>query len=93
MKFTRPLPSTLPKALTYADGNFAIEPFRASPARIQGVLVDAQWIVLVLALVLFVLAGPRPGVIGVDRNSACVRGRRRAAVRFVSVANYPRYAA
>ncbi len=61
MKLTRPLPSTLPKALTYADGNFAIDPARGSPARIQSVLIDAQWIVLVLALVLIVRAGPRPG--------------------------------
>ena len=62
MKLTRPLPATLPKALTYADGNFAIDSTRGSPARVQAVLVDAQWIVLVLALVLFVRAGPRPGI-------------------------------
>jgi mono/diheme cytochrome c family protein len=62
MKFTRPLPATAPKALTYADGNFAIDPTKGSPAREQAVLVGAQWIVLVVALVLFVRAGPRPGI-------------------------------
>jgi mono/diheme cytochrome c family protein len=62
MKFTRPLPATVPKALTYADGNFAIDPSQGSPTRVQAVLIGAQWIVLVLALVLFVRAGPRPGI-------------------------------
>ena len=62
MKFTRPLPATAPEALTYADGNFAVDPTKGSPARVQAVLVGAQWIVLVLALVLFVRAGPRPGI-------------------------------
>jgi mono/diheme cytochrome c family protein len=63
MKLTRPLPSTMPQALTYGDGNFAIDPARGSPTRVQAVLVDAQWIVLGLALVLFVRAGPRPGIV------------------------------
>jgi mono/diheme cytochrome c family protein len=62
MKFTRPLPATSPKALTYADGNFAIDSARGSTALVQAVLVDAQWIILVLALVLFVRAGRRPGI-------------------------------
>ena len=39
MKFTRPLPATSPKALTYVDGNFAIGSARGSPARVQTVLV------------------------------------------------------
>jgi mono/diheme cytochrome c family protein len=60
MKLTRPLPATTPKALTYGDGNFAIDPTKGSPARIQSVLVDTQWVVLALGIVLFVLAGPRP---------------------------------
>jgi len=60
VKLTRPLPATTPKALTYGDGNFGIDPPRRSPARVQTLLLDAQWIVLVLALVLFVFAGPRP---------------------------------
>jgi mono/diheme cytochrome c family protein len=64
MKFTRPLPATSPKALTYGDGNFAIGSTRGSPARVQTVLVNAQWVVLALALVLFVRAGPRPGMKG-----------------------------
>ncbi|MGA8708316.1 MAG: c-type cytochrome [Steroidobacteraceae bacterium] len=63
MKLTRPLPATTPKALTYGDGNFAIDPGRGSPARIQSVLVDTQWIVLALGIVLFVLAGPRPRMV------------------------------
>jgi mono/diheme cytochrome c family protein len=62
MKLTRPLPSTTPKALTYADGNFAIDAARVSPGRLQTILVDAQWITLVLALVLLALAAPRPGI-------------------------------
>jgi mono/diheme cytochrome c family protein len=62
MKLTRPVPATAPKALTYGDGNFAADPAKGSPARVQAVLVDVQWIILVLALVLFVRAGPRPGI-------------------------------
>jgi mono/diheme cytochrome c family protein len=62
MKLTRPLPATSPKALTYADGNFAIDAARGSPSRVQTILVDAQWVILVLALVLLALAAPRPGI-------------------------------
>ena len=63
MKLTRPLPGTTPKALTYADGNFAIDSAKGSPALVQTILIDAQWILLILALVLFVRAGPRPGIV------------------------------
>jgi mono/diheme cytochrome c family protein len=62
MKLTRPLPATTPKALTYADGNFAIDAARVSPSRVQTILVDAQWMILALALVLLALAAPRPGI-------------------------------
>jgi mono/diheme cytochrome c family protein len=62
MKLTRPLPATSPKALTYSDGDFAIDAARGSPGRVQTILVDAQWTILALALVLFVRAGPRPGI-------------------------------
>jgi mono/diheme cytochrome c family protein len=62
MKLTRPLPATTPKALTYGDGNFAIDAAKGSPARVQTILVDAQWIIVALALVLFVRAGARPGI-------------------------------
>ena len=61
MKLTRPLPSTAPKALTYGDGNFAIDAARGSPDRVQTILADTQWIILVLAVVLFARAGPWPG--------------------------------
>jgi mono/diheme cytochrome c family protein len=63
MKLTRPLPATVPKALTYADGNFAVDSAQGSPALVQTILIDAQWILLILALVLFVRAGPRPGIV------------------------------
>jgi len=62
MKLTRPLPATTPKALTYADGNFAVDAARVSPSRVQAILVDAQWIIFVLGLVLLALAAPRPGI-------------------------------
>jgi mono/diheme cytochrome c family protein len=62
MKLTLPLPATTPKALTYADGNFAIAPGKGSPSRVQTVLIYAQWIAFALGLVLFVRAGTRPGV-------------------------------
>jgi len=75
MKFTRPLPATVPKALTYGDGNFAVDPTRGSPARVQAALVDAQWIVLVLALVLFVRAGARPGVVALIGAMLALRSR------------------
>jgi len=61
MKLTRPLPATTPKALTYGDGNFAIDSAKGS-SRVQTLLVYGQWIILALALVLFVFAGPRPGI-------------------------------
>jgi mono/diheme cytochrome c family protein len=60
VKLTRPLPATTPRALTYAEGNFAVDSAKGSPARIQSVLVDTQWVVLSLGIVLIVLAGPRP---------------------------------
>ena len=59
MKFTRPLPATAPKALTYADGNFAIDPAKGPPASIQTILISAQWVILALGLILFVRARPR----------------------------------
>ncbi len=62
MKLTRPLPATSPKALTYRDGNFAIDAARGSPGRVQTILTGAQWIILALALVLYVRAGPWPGI-------------------------------
>jgi mono/diheme cytochrome c family protein len=64
MKLTRPLPGATPKALTYGDGNFAIDPAKGSPGRVQTLLIGAQWITLALGLVLFVRAGPRLGVKG-----------------------------
>jgi mono/diheme cytochrome c family protein len=62
MKFTRPLPATTPKALTYADGNFAIDPAKGSLASIQTILIGAQWVVLALGLILVVRARPRPKI-------------------------------
>jgi mono/diheme cytochrome c family protein len=62
MKLTRPMPATTPKALTYGDGNFAIAAGSRSPDQVQTILVDAQWIILALALVLFVRVGPWPGL-------------------------------
>src|SRR5262249_33541987 len=61
MKLTRPLPATTPKALTYGDGNFAIDAARGSPGRIQTILVDAQWTILALAVALLVRPGARRG--------------------------------
>ena len=64
MKFTRPLPATSPKALTYGDGNFAIGSTRSLADACSSCAINAQWVVLALALVLFVRAGPRPGMKG-----------------------------
>jgi hypothetical protein len=66
MKFTRPLPATTPKALTYADGNFAIDPTKGSPTSIQAILIGAQWVILVLGLILVVRARPRPKIETLD---------------------------
>ena len=93
MKFTRPLPATTPKELTYADGNFAIDSARGSPARIQTLLVDAQWIVLALGLVLFVRAGPRPRILSVIGGVLGAHGRRHTHLRIVAVAKHPQHAA
>ena len=92
MKFTRPLPATTPQALTYGDGNFAIDLARGSPSRVQTILVGAQWIILALALVLFVRARPRPGIKMSIGAVLVLAGRRRAAVPPVTVACYPRHA-
>jgi mono/diheme cytochrome c family protein len=62
MKLARPLPAAAPKALTYADGDFAIDAARGSPSVVQTVLVDAQWVILALALVMFARAEPRLGI-------------------------------
>jgi mono/diheme cytochrome c family protein len=62
MKLTRPLPATTPKALTYGDGDFAIDAAHGSPERVQTLLVDAQWVVLALGLALLALAKPRPRI-------------------------------
>ena len=62
MKLTRPLPATTPKALTYADGNFAIDATRGPPSQVQNFLVYAQWIIFALALVLLAFAAPRPQI-------------------------------
>jgi mono/diheme cytochrome c family protein len=57
MKLTRPLPSTLPMAMSYADGNFGN---RAGTALWPpDVLVWLQWGVLFGGLVVVALAGPR----------------------------------
>ena len=68
MKLTRPLPSTLPKAMSYADGNFGNR--SGTALWLPGVLVWLQWGVLVGGLILVVgpdlEAGrlPRPGSAG-----------------------------
>ena len=60
MKLTRPLPAMAPQALTYADGDFAVDSARGSPSRVQTILIDAQWLVFALALVLLARTKPRP---------------------------------
>jgi hypothetical protein len=39
MKLARPLPATSPKALTYGDGDFAIDAAKDSPGRVQTILL------------------------------------------------------
>lgn len=59
-KLTRPLPAALPETITFLDGNFGqstSEPIRRHLP--QQVLIMAQWLVLGLGVVLFILSGPR----------------------------------
>jgi mono/diheme cytochrome c family protein len=57
MKFTRPLPSTLPMAMSYADGNFGN---RAGTALwLPEVLVWLQWGVLIGGAIVVALAAPK----------------------------------
>jgi mono/diheme cytochrome c family protein len=58
-KLMRPLPAVNPKVLTYADGNFAAPDGRPRSDGRQALLVEAQWIVLALGVVGFIIAAPR----------------------------------
>ncbi|MGE3151352.1 MAG: c-type cytochrome [Nitrospiraceae bacterium] len=58
-KLTRPLPAALPETITFLDGNFGqstAEPIRRHLP--QEALIMAQWLVLGLGVVAFILAGP-----------------------------------
>ncbi len=57
MKLTRPLPSTLPKAMSYADGNFGNR--SGTALWLPGALVWLQWGVFVGGLILVARAGPK----------------------------------
>jgi mono/diheme cytochrome c family protein len=57
MKLTRPLPSVLPMAMTYADGNFGNR--TGAALLVPTLLAWLQGAALVVGLILFVLAGPR----------------------------------
>jgi mono/diheme cytochrome c family protein len=59
VKLTRPLPAANPKVLTYADGNFASPDGRPRSDGRQALLVNAQWTVLALGIVGFIVAAPR----------------------------------
>jgi mono/diheme cytochrome c family protein len=58
-KLMRPLPAVNPRVLTYADGNFAGPAERPRSDGRQALLVNAQWIVLALGVVGFIIAAPR----------------------------------
>jgi mono/diheme cytochrome c family protein len=57
MKFTRPLPSTLPMAMSYADGNFGNR--SGTALWLPDVLVWLQWGVLIGGLIVVALAAPK----------------------------------
>ena len=59
VKLTRPWPAANPTALTYADGNFASRDGRSRSDSRQEFLVNAQWVVLTLGVLGYVLATPR----------------------------------
>ena len=52
------LPAAGPRWLSYADGNFGELPTGAPRELAQRILIDAQWFVLLVGAVLFLLAGP-----------------------------------
>jgi len=57
MKLTRPLPSVLPKAMSYAEGNYGNR--TGAALWLPSLLVWLQWGVLIAALILAAFAGPR----------------------------------
>src|SRR6202030_1161341 len=69
-KLTRPLPAVNPRVLTYAYGNFASPDGRPRSDGRQTLLVNAQWIVLALGVVGFIMAAPRS-----QRFPGTARGR------------------
>lgn len=57
-KLTRPLPAANPTVLTYTDGNFSQTQPGLTRDLPQRLLVGGQWLVLLVGVVLFILAGP-----------------------------------
>ena len=60
MKLAAGLPVSMPKLASYADGNFGDVGSGRDRDRLQGILSGAQWIVLVLAILVFLLVRPAP---------------------------------
>ena len=58
-KLTRQLPIVTPTVLTYADGNFGRTDSLDQPSQVQKILIDLQWIVLIVGALVFTLAGPQ----------------------------------
>lgn len=59
VKLTRPLPAVPPMVLTYTEGNFGAPGGGMARDLPQRVLVAAQWLVVAVGVVMFVLVGPR----------------------------------
>jgi cytochrome c oxidase cbb3-type subunit 2 len=57
-KIAAGLPAASPTRLSYADGNFGVTTAGVPRNLVQRILVGAQWLVLIVGVVLFFLAGP-----------------------------------
>ncbi|MFI5090332.1 MAG: c-type cytochrome [Terriglobales bacterium] len=58
-KLTRQLPAANVTALTYAYGNFGRTDSQGSFGRLQTMLIDLQWVVLIAGALLFIFAAPQ----------------------------------
>lgn len=58
-KLLRPLPAAVPRALTYAEGDFALPEGAQVPGSGLRLLETAQWLVLAIGVFLWLWAGPR----------------------------------
>jgi mono/diheme cytochrome c family protein len=91
-KLTRQLPAATPTVLTYADGNFGRTDSRDRPSRVQKMLIDSQWLVLIVGALVFTLAGPQERRFPRSSRGWLTLGISLAALLLLGVAGWVLYA-